>query len=196
MRAIMGENLRDSIGETRRREWIEHINSFVERRPDRPADGSYFDTHGHSALHGNGMVIGALGVLGGRQAMPVRLYEPFSTADKACAWLETIDWRRQWQASHLFWGGMVPFSLSARCPANWTEAVFAWLDANLDGRRGGGGKVSRRRTVIRRSAEVFTFCRSINIIAVRFRARNASSRAFLRCNWRTAAGWIRLTSTS
>jgi hypothetical protein len=132
MRAIMGEDLRESIGETRRREWIDHINSFIDRRPDHPADGSYFDTHGHSALHANGMVIGALGVLGGRQAMPVRLYDPFSTAEKACPWLETVDWKRQWQASHLFWGGMVPFSLSARCPANWKEAVFAWLNANLD----------------------------------------------------------------
>jgi hypothetical protein len=136
IRAIMGEDLRHSIGEPQRREWIDHINSFTDRRAGGPGDGSYFDTYGHSTLHANGMVIGALGALGGRQVLPVRLYEEFSTPEKAAAWLETIDWKNQWRASHLFWGGMVPFSRSGRCSAAWREAAFAWLNANLDPQTG------------------------------------------------------------
>jgi hypothetical protein len=136
IRAIMGENLRESLGETERREWIAHINSYVDRRAGGSGDGSYFDSYGHSTLHANGMVIGALGVLGGRQPLPVRLYDDFSTPEKALPWLESIDWKHQWRASHLFWGGMVPFSLSARCSAEWSKTVLAWLNGNLDPRTG------------------------------------------------------------
>lgn len=132
MRAIMGEDLRHSLDELQRGEWIDHINSFVDRRPNRPGDGSYFDTHGHSSLHANGMVICALGPLGGRQILPVRLYDEFSTSKKAITWLENVDRSHQWQASHLFWGGAIPFSFSRRCPPDWCDQVFAWLDRNLD----------------------------------------------------------------
>lgn len=132
MRAIMGEDLGSSLSELQRREWIDHINSFVDSRPDRPSDGSYFDTHGHSSLHANGMIIGALGALGGRQVQPVRLYDDFSTGEKAIAWLEGLDWSHQWQASHLLWGGVIPFSFSRSCPPGWCDQVFTWLDRNLD----------------------------------------------------------------
>lgn len=136
MRPIMGEDLRQSLSETQRREWIGHINSFVDRRAGGPDDGSYFDTHGHSTLHANGMVIGALAVIGGRQAAPVRLYDEFSTPEKATAWLERIDWKNQWRASHLLWGGLLAYSRSSRCRAGWLDTVFSWLDANLDPRTG------------------------------------------------------------
>ena len=82
------------------------------------------------------MVIGALGVLGGRQLQPVRLYDGFSTPEKAVPWLEAIDWKQQWRASHLFWGGMVPFSLSGKCSAEWSKTVLAWLNDNLDPQTG------------------------------------------------------------
>jgi hypothetical protein len=136
MRAIMGEGLNNSLSDPQRRQWIHHINSFVDRRPDRPADGGYFDTHGHSTLHANGMVLSALGTLGGRQALPVRLYDEFNRPENVVAWLEKIDWTNQWRASHLFWGGMIPFSLSRHCPPGWTDVVFSWLNANLDPRSG------------------------------------------------------------
>lgn len=133
MRAVMGEDLAQTLTERQRTEWVGHLNSFANRYR---RDGSYEDTFGHSPLHANGMVIGALGVLGGKQAFPNRLYEPFDTPEKAAPWLETIDWAAQWTASHLFWGGMHCFSLSHTCTEAWREAVFAWLDANLDERTG------------------------------------------------------------
>jgi hypothetical protein len=136
VRAIMGEDLRSSLPGRQRREWIDHINSFVDRRPDRPTDGSYFDTYGHSSLHANGMVICALGALGGRQAQMVRLYDDFSTGERAIAWLERVDWSHQWQASHLLWGGVIPFSFSRHCPPGWCDEVFTWLDRNLDPQTG------------------------------------------------------------
>jgi hypothetical protein len=135
IRAIMGENLKTSLGETQRKQWIDHINSFVDRRSG-PLHGSYFDTYGHSSLHANGMVMCALGALGGRQALPVSLYQEFDSVAKVGPWLEKLDWHKQWGGSHLFWGGVIPFSFSRNCPAGWKEAVLAWLDANLDPKTG------------------------------------------------------------
>jgi hypothetical protein len=135
IRAIMGEDLRATLDEHRRRQWIEHINSFARESWAEPElrDGSYVDTLGHSHLHANGMVIGALGALGGRQPHPVRLYQPFDTPRKAVAWLDgSMDWRMQWPGSHRLWGGLLCFSLSSACDDGWRDAVFAWLDRNLD----------------------------------------------------------------
>lgn len=135
LRAVMGEDLVRTFPPEHRLQWIDHINSYVDRSI-KPPDGSYTDTFGHSKLHANGMVVGALGALGGRQKWPVRLYDPFRTPEKVAAWLERIDWSRQWAASHEFWGGMICFSYSRSCPPKWLEAVFNWLDENLDERTG------------------------------------------------------------
>jgi hypothetical protein len=132
IRTIAGEDLMTSLSPVQRAEWCQHINSFARRNYALPGDGSYEDTYGHSILHAHGMVIGALGVLGGRMPYPCRLYDPFATPELVPGWLETIDWQRQWSASHLFWGGMHCFSFSAVCTPAWLDAVFAWLDANLD----------------------------------------------------------------
>jgi hypothetical protein len=135
IRTIMGEDLRTTLDTERRRQWIDHINSFTRDGWAEPElrDGSYVDTLGHSRLHANRMVIGALGALGGRQRLPVRLYEPFDTPAKAVAWLErTVDWRMQWPGSHRFLGGIHCFSLGSACTDAWRDAVFTWLDANLD----------------------------------------------------------------
>ena len=133
MRSIMGEDFRLCLAENRRKEWIAHINSFANRYLK---DGSYEDTHGHSPLHANGMVIGALGVLGGQQIYPNRLYDAFSAEERIAPWLERIDWKYQWSASHLFWGGMHCYSMSRHCTAGWREQVFDWLDAHLDPQSG------------------------------------------------------------
>jgi len=128
MRFIMGEDLKESLTETQRKEWIAHINSFALR------DGTYTDLlPGHSKLHANGTVIGALGVLGGRQPHPVSLYDDFDTPEEAVEWLENeIDWKNQWTSSHEFWGGLHMFSMSKQCSVEWRSAVFDWLDAHLD----------------------------------------------------------------
>jgi hypothetical protein len=125
MRTVMGEDLKRSLTTQQRQEWIGYINSFAQE------DGVYRGGR-HSEQHRNGMVIGALGALGGQQRYRVRLYQEFGTIEKASTWLEGIDWSRQWAASHLFWGGMHCYSMSKDCLAAWREAVFAWLDANLD----------------------------------------------------------------
>ena len=61
----------NELGEERRLGWIDHVNSYAD---DVTGDGRYRDMiPRHSYFHGNGMVIGALGYLGGRQAFPVAL---------------------------------------------------------------------------------------------------------------------------
>ncbi len=129
IRACMGEDLRATLSDDERAAWVAHINSFARD------DGAYAGGR-HSLLHANGMVVGALAVLGGRQKHPVRLYDPFDAVDEIDGWLEEVRWERQWGASHLFWGGMHCFSLSRRCSDAWRDKVFDWLDSNLDPQTG------------------------------------------------------------
>lgn len=132
IRTIMGEDLTKTLTPEQRKEWINHINSYQMR-----TTGEYEDSLGHSRLHANGMVIGALGALDGQQRYPVTLYEPFDTPEEVADWLETtVDWENQWGSSHLFWGGLHCFSMSKACTPEWREAVFDWLDANLDPQTG------------------------------------------------------------
>lgn len=126
MRTIMGEDLPELLSDGQRAEYIEHINSFAFR------DGTYTDTRNHHPLHANGQTIGALGVLGGRQPYPVRLYADFDSPERVVSWLEKLDWSAQWDASHLFWGGLHCFSFSSRCTPKWRGTVLAWLDSHLD----------------------------------------------------------------
>ena len=121
----MGEDLTRTLTPEQRQQWVDHINSFA--RPD----GTY-ENPNHSEMHRNGMVVGALAVLGGRQKYPVRLYDEFDELDEIEPWLERVRWDRQWSASHLFWGGMHCYSMSRKCSQQWRDRVFQWLDANLD----------------------------------------------------------------
>ena len=125
-RTVMGEDLRKTLTEEQRKEWIDYINSFAT------PDGRYSRYYGHSFEHANGMVVGALGALGGRQKYPVKLYAPFDTAEEVGPWLDKVNWVHQWGGSHLFWGGMHCYSMSRRCTDDWRTTVFDWLDANLD----------------------------------------------------------------
>jgi hypothetical protein len=127
-RHIMGEKLPETLGHDQREEWIRYINTFQQ-----PGDGSYTNRlRNHSKLHGNGMTIGALGVLHGKQRYRVRLYEDFNTREMVIPWLEQIDWANQWGASHNFWGGIHCYSMSRECSEDWLSTVFDWLDSNLD----------------------------------------------------------------
>lgn len=125
LRTIMGEDLKQSLTAQQREEWISYINTFAQK------DGVYLGGR-HTKQHRNGMVTGALGVLGGKQPYPVQFYEDFNTPEKVGPWLEQIDWTRLWESSHLFWGGMHCYSMSRTCTDAWRDAVFTWLDANLD----------------------------------------------------------------
>jgi hypothetical protein len=127
LRTVMGEDLQQTLTPAERQAWIDHINSFAQ------PDGTYAPGRkDHSRHHANGMVVGALGALGGRQVYRVQLYDAFDTVEEVGPWLEKVNWPRQWGGSHYFWGGMHCFSLSRRCTAAWRAAVFDWLDANLD----------------------------------------------------------------
>ena len=130
-RHIMGEPLTKTLSTRHRQEWIAYINTYQQ-----PEDGSYTERYGHAKLHANGMTIGALGVLGGRQKYAVKLYEAFDTVEKVGPWLEQINWAKQWGASHLFWGGIHCYSLSSECNLAWLDYVFRWLDRNLDEQNG------------------------------------------------------------
>lgn len=132
MRAIMGEDLKVILSDQQNQEWIDHINSFANSFHGQPTDGSYGDTYGHSIYHTNGMVIGALGVLKGKQKYPVKLYDAFNNIESVGPWLEQIDWVNQWSASHLFWGGMHCYSMSSKCEDQWKNEVFRWLNNNVD----------------------------------------------------------------
>ena len=112
--------------------WINHINSYAD---DYAKDGRYKDIiPRHSPFHCNGMVIGALGYLGGKQVFPIKLYEAFDTPVKIKNWLENIDWPNQWASG--FWGGPMMFSMSKTCTDEWINTVIAWLNNNLDDETG------------------------------------------------------------
>lgn len=136
-RTIMGENLRATLGDQDRLAWIEHINSFAARPHETEPMGDYTDTIGHSPFHGNGQVVGTLGVLGGQQPFRFRYYEEFDQPEKVGSWLDReIDWTIPWSESHKFWGGLHCFSFSKRCTSAWLDACFTWLDANVDPQTG------------------------------------------------------------
>lgn len=126
-RTIMGEDLR-RLPEAERLPWLERMLAMQD-----PADGSFPQYAGHSKLHGNGTAIGGIGALGGRFRHAVRLYEPFATTARLPGWLDTaVDWSKQWSASHLFWGGVHCFAMSASADAAWKDAAISWLDREAD----------------------------------------------------------------
>lgn len=127
IRTIWGEDLQTDLSAKQRTEWIDHMNSFANKE-----DGSYFDRYNHSKFHANGMTIGALGPLGGKQAYHVTLYDEFNTTDKIIPWLENINWSRLWPDSHKFWGGIICYSMSKQCKDGWLEKVLDWLDQELN----------------------------------------------------------------
>lgn len=131
-RAIMGENLQTSLTEPQRTGWISHLQSYA--RPD----GTYSDTFGHNQLHANGMTIGALGVLSGKQLYPATpLYAPFNSPSEVAGYLtSSINWTSQWSESHKFWGGLHMYSQSSVATQEWKDSVFNWLDANVDSNTG------------------------------------------------------------
>jgi hypothetical protein len=126
-RAIMGENLLTSLSDQQQQEWIAHLHTFAN------PDGTFDNDHGHHQLHRNGMTIGGLGVLGGKQLYPTSpLYAPFDQPNEVATYLETnINWASQWSESHKFWGGLHMYSQSSVVPAGWTDAVFDWLDDHI-----------------------------------------------------------------
>ncbi len=125
--AIMGINP-NSFNEKYKSEWISYINSYVD---NEIKDGRYngLIPH-HSITHANGMVIGALGYLGGKQIYPVKFYDSFNSVIKIETWLENINWPHQWACE--FKGGPCMFSMSKYCPSEWINVAINWLTSELD----------------------------------------------------------------
>ncbi len=126
-RAIMGEDLFSSLSAQQRSEWIAHLHTFAH------PDGTYDNDIGHHQLHRNGMTIGGLGVLGGKQLYPATpLYAPFDQPQEVATYLAgNINWASQWSESHKFWGGLHMYSQSSVATPEWNDAVFDWLDDHI-----------------------------------------------------------------
>ena len=127
MLVVMGREPSTHLTAKEKTEWADQIRAF--QRMDGGFDGVFTI---HSQWHALGMVIGALGPLGQPLKYRHGLFDGLRDTANVPAWLERIDWARQWQASHLFWGGMHCFSTSKHCPPEWKDAVFAWLNRELD----------------------------------------------------------------
>lgn len=125
IRTLMGEDLTKTLTTDQRQQWIDYINSFAQE------NGEYKGGR-HSKEHRNGMVVAALGPLGGKQKYPVKFYEEYNTPAEITQWLEKFDWKNQWTESHLFWGGMMAYSMSKQATKKWRKEVFKWLNTNLD----------------------------------------------------------------
>ena len=126
IRTIMGEDFNSSLTNKQRKEWIDHILSFSNE------DGSYESTW-HNTTHRNGMVISALGPLGGKQKYITKFYEDFNTVEKLTTYLDNeIAWDELWAGSLQLWGGIIPYSLSKQTTQKWKKAAFKYLNENLD----------------------------------------------------------------
>lgn len=127
-RTNMGEDFAASLSDQRRTEWIDHLHTYAQ------PDGTYSATFGHNQLHANGMTIGGLGPLGGKQKFPAgQLYAPFDEVSEVPNYLaNNINWTNQWGESHKFWGGLHVYSFSQQANPEWRDAVFNWLDSNVD----------------------------------------------------------------
>jgi hypothetical protein len=128
IRVIMGEDLCKTVDPAERQEWADCINSFQNE------DGSYSGGLSH-IYHTNGNAVGALSVLRMKHRYSTKgLYKPFETAETLRTWLHTeIDWKEnQWRDSQKFRGGPHMFYFTSWAANDWKEALFEWLDRNLD----------------------------------------------------------------
>lgn len=132
--AVMGIDLRKTLHSEDRREWIEHIHSYLETEHNVvPPRWEFVDRLGHSPAHAHGMAIGAISSLAGSLEVDTHLYQPIATLPHALGWLDReIDWSKLWAASHELWGRLLMFSFTSDRPEGWLEGVVDWLDAELD----------------------------------------------------------------
>ncbi|HOX38592.1 MAG TPA: LamG domain-containing protein [Candidatus Brocadiia bacterium] len=109
-----------------RREWIGFIQD--QQNPD----GTYRNITDHCPTHAFCHATGALNMLGGRQRYAPAFLNKYYDIGAMPAWLDGIDWKHQWGASHDIWGAGVPIACSPETPDEWRNALFAWLDREID----------------------------------------------------------------
>jgi hypothetical protein len=116
-----------SLSVPQRQQWI----GFIQDQQS-PSDGTYRHITGHCPAHAFCHATGALNMLGGRHRHPPRFLAPYRDVQRIPAWLEQIDWEKQWGASHDIWGAGLPLAASDETPQAWRDALFAWLDEAAD----------------------------------------------------------------
>lgn len=75
---------------------------------------------------------GALNMLGGSHRHDPIFLDAFSDPAEVPDWLGSLDWVYSWGGSHSIWGVGLPMTCTPGADEVWTEALFAWLDAEVD----------------------------------------------------------------
>jgi len=114
------------LTEAQRREWIGFIQDQQE------PDGTYRHITGHCKTHAFCHATGALNMLGGKHRHRPRILDPYRNVERMPEWLDGINWVHQWGASHDIWGAGVPLACTPSTPDAWRNALFEWLDAEVD----------------------------------------------------------------
>ena len=107
--------------------WIGFI-----RDQQNEADGTYRHITGHCRAHAFCHATGALNMLGGTQRHAPVFLDAYRDPEKVAAWLDGIDWVRQWGGSHDIWGAGLPLVCTTATDPAFREAIFAWLDGAVD----------------------------------------------------------------
>ncbi len=115
-----------ALSDAHRGQWIGFIQA--QQRPD----GTYRHRTNHIAAHAFCHATGALNMLGGAHRVRPAFLDPYRDIAQIDRWLNGIDWQRPWGASHDIWGAGVPLACTPDTPRAWRDAVFAWLDGQVD----------------------------------------------------------------
>ncbi|MBN1344593.1 MAG: LamG domain-containing protein [Phycisphaerae bacterium] len=119
-----------ALSDAQRREWIGFIQD--QQQPD----GTYRHRTGHIATHAFCHATGALNMLGGPQRYAPKFLDRYRDVAKMDQWLSGIDWQHAWGASHDIWGAGLPLACTPETPQAWRDALFAWLDRQVEPRTG------------------------------------------------------------
>lgn len=118
------------LTDKQRREWID----FIQQQ--QGPDGTYRHRTGHCAAHAFCHATGALNMLGGVQRVRPAFLDRYLNVKGVGQWLDGIDWQRPWGASHDIWGAGLPLACTASTPQAWRDALFRWLDGQVEPRTG------------------------------------------------------------
>jgi hypothetical protein len=120
----------NALTDAQRRDWISFIQT--QQRPD----GTYRHITGHIAAHAFCHATGALRMLNGAHKVRPAFLDRYLDIGTIDHWLNGIDWQRPWGASHDIWGAGLPLACTPETPQAWREALFAWLDREVDPKTG------------------------------------------------------------
>jgi hypothetical protein len=120
----------NGLTDAERRAWIGYIQD------QQRADGNYRHRTNHCPAHAFCHATGALNMLGGVQRHRPAFLDRYLKVESVGAWLTGINWQKPWGASHDIWGAGVPLACTPSTPQAWRDAVFAWLNEQVDPKTG------------------------------------------------------------